>query len=336
MIPRTAKMAAEVAATLTPTQLDDYGNIILNGYATTGPNTTGKLAWQYQETTTAPLPLPSITSVQPLLRGWTTNYQEYYTQLQPNGYGVNPGDPTMFTYFNHSFSQQEGGISTFRLTAGGSRYVPGTYPAEPLSGGSGVGATADIVVTAAPDVTKGPATSASFLSAGSGYSMNNVFFANVSTAAVTGSGVGLQLNGRSFAGVLVTIFDIGQTAGQDYEVGDIVRVLPGTGTAQVTAVGYGGTVTSITVVNPGSGYKVGDSLTAFGLPDGSDFYASVAEIIPGAGAYGEPSWAQSPRRFFQNQVADFVPPTANQQAIQYSFIYPVADNPTPPPIGPLS
>jgi hypothetical protein len=35
-------MAAEVAATFTPTQLGDYGNIILNGYLESVPNTTNK------------------------------------------------------------------------------------------------------------------------------------------------------------------------------------------------------------------------------------------------------------------------------------------------------
>jgi hypothetical protein len=150
-------MAAEVATQFTSTQLEDYGNIILNGYLTTGPNTANKKAWQYKETTTAPVNLPSLTSVTLALKGWTTNYQEYYTQLPPNAYGVNPGDPTMFEYTVHSF--------------------------DPTN---------------------------------------------------------------------------------------------------------------------------------------------------------QPRWAQCPRRFFQNQVADFVPPTANQQAIQYSFIYPVADNLAPPPIGPLT
>jgi hypothetical protein len=51
---------------------------------------------------------------------------------------------------------------------------------------------------------------------------------------------------------------------------------------------------------------------------------------------GQPKWSQAPRRYFQNQVADFVPPNANQQAIAYSFIYPVADNPVPPPIDALT
>jgi len=35
-------MAAEVAATFTPTELDSLGNIIYNGYAVTGPNTTNQ------------------------------------------------------------------------------------------------------------------------------------------------------------------------------------------------------------------------------------------------------------------------------------------------------
>lgn len=104
MVPRTVQMAASVASQFTSTELYNYGNIILNGYATTGPNTIGKKAWQYKETNTAPVDLPSLTSVTPALKGWTTNYQEYYTQLQPNGYGVNPGDPTMFEYTVHSFT----------------------------------------------------------------------------------------------------------------------------------------------------------------------------------------------------------------------------------------
>ena len=103
MVPRVVQMAAEVAATFTPTQLEDYGNIILSGYATTGPNTINKKAWQYKETLTPPADLPSLTSVRPALKGWTNNYQEYYTQLPPNSYGVNSGDPTMFSYNVHSY-----------------------------------------------------------------------------------------------------------------------------------------------------------------------------------------------------------------------------------------
>jgi len=97
-------MAKAVAATFTSTQLGEYGNIILNGYATTSPNTINKKAWQYKETTTAPINLPSLTSYTPAMKGWTTNYMEYFTQRPPNTYGINPGDPTMFEFTIHSFT----------------------------------------------------------------------------------------------------------------------------------------------------------------------------------------------------------------------------------------
>jgi len=318
MIPRAVQMTAEVANTLTASELNDYGNIILSGYLTTGPNTINKKAYQWKETLTPPVNLPSLTSVRPALKSWT-QYQEYYTQLQPNGYGVNPGDPTMFGYNVHSYSQPVGGISTFRLTAGGYLYIPGTYLAEPLSGGSGIGATADIVVTATPNVTIGPATSASFLSAGTGYRFGNVFFANGPTTALTGYGTGMQINGFSQAGALVNISGVGQTGGQGYEVGDIVQVSPGTGTATVTAVGYGGTVTSITIVNPGTGYKVNDALTAYGLPDGYDFFVTVTEIVPDSGTpSGESRWSQPPSRYFGAGFS--------------AALFPKADNLVTPPI----
>lgn len=148
MIPRTVLMAQEVAAQFTSTQLEDYGNIILNGYATVGPNTTNKKAWQYKETATPPVNLPSLTSVQPALKGWTTNYQEYYTQLQPNGYGVNPGDPTMFEYSVHSFTEASGVILTLGTLQAGYGYTPGIYTNVATFGGSGAGATLDITVDA--------------------------------------------------------------------------------------------------------------------------------------------------------------------------------------------
>lgn len=171
MIPRTALMAQEIAAQFTPTQLDDYGNIILNGYPTTGPNTTGKLAWRWADRP-APGPLPTVTSVRPVLKGWTTNYQEYFTRLLPNPYNTNPGDPTMFEYTVRSFSSFEGPIATLGgngtwLTPG-TGYTPGTYTGVALTGGSGAGATADIVVVADPDIT-GYVESVTLVNPGTGY-----------------------------------------------------------------------------------------------------------------------------------------------------------------------
>jgi hypothetical protein len=139
-------MAQEVAAQFTASQLEDYGNIILNGYLEVVPNTINKKRWQYKETAGAPTNLPSLTQVQPALKGWTTNYQEYYTQLQPNGYGVNPGDPTMFEYDVHSFTPATGTITTVGGLQGGSGYFTGTHTGVPAVGGRGTGATLDITV----------------------------------------------------------------------------------------------------------------------------------------------------------------------------------------------
>ena len=168
MIPRVVQMAAEVAATFPPPQLDDYGNVILNGYLESVPNTINKKAWQYKETLTPPVDLPSLTQITPALKGWTNNYQEYYTQLQPNDYDVNPGDPTMFEYNVHSYTQATGTILTVGNLQDGYDYTPGTYTNVPTVGGSGTGATLDIVVGVG-----GVVTSAVLNAVGSGYTVGD-------------------------------------------------------------------------------------------------------------------------------------------------------------------
>lgn len=247
MIPRTVKMAAEVAAQLTLTDLDRFGNVILNGYATTGANLSGKLAWQYAETLSAPIPLPTVTSVRPALKGWTTNYMEYYTKLQPNGYGVNPGDPTGFNYNVHSFTQETGPVVSLGSVQPGSGYTPGVYTATPAIGGSGTGATLNITISPA------------------------------------------------------------------------------------------GTVALLSLNAAGVGYTVGDGFTANIGPYDSPLAVFVTGITPTSPA-GQSKWAQPPHRFNQLQVSNTTPPQYinNPTAIQYSFVYPVSDNPVPPPIDILS
>jgi hypothetical protein len=336
MVPRTVQMAKEVANLLTSTQLENYGNIILNGYATTEPNTAGKLAWQYKETTTAPVPLPNVVSVQPALRGWTTNYYEYYTKLQPNGYGVNPGDPTMFEYQVHSYAPETGSISTIGWISIGSGYTLGTYSNVSLTGGSGSGATADIVVTPTPGVVGGPVTGITLTDGGSGYG-SSVLFVNTPTGTVTGVGVGLRLDGGTdFAGSVNFVSISPGQAGAGYQTGDVVSVQGGNARVTVTSVSITGSVTGFTLVNPGTGYIAGEALSA-AIPGGSGFAAPIATLNPTSGTGGNPRWAQAPRRFFQTQVSDGTgsPADNNSEAIQYSFIYPVADNPAPPPVDTL-
>lgn len=334
MIPRVVQMAAEVASTLTAPQLEDYGNITLNGYATTGPNTVGKKAWQYKETTTPPVNLPSLTSVRPVLKGWTNNYQEYYTQLQPNGYGVNPGDPTMFEYVVHSYSSPTGSINTIGWVSNGSGYTVGSYNGIPLTGGSGTGATANLVVGPTPGVVGGPALAVSLLNGGSGYSPFSLF--NGPTTTVTGNGSGLYLSGSANGFGTVTSVAIDPSdRGTGYQTGDIVSPLGGSATVEVTSVGVSGSVTSFTLVNPGTGYTAGEALSA-AIPGGVGFGATIATINATPGTGNESNWSQAPRRLINSTVSPFVPPNTNSQAIQYSAIlYPVSDNPLPPPVDTL-
>jgi hypothetical protein len=78
-----------------------------------------------------------------------------------------------------------GTISVVNINTGGSGYVSGTYTAVPLTGGSGTGAQATIIITA------GVVTSATITTAGNGYKLyENVSASNTSLG---GSGSGLNL-----------------------------------------------------------------------------------------------------------------------------------------------
>ena len=248
MIPRTVQVAKEVAATFTAPQLKALGNVIYNGYATTGPNTANKKGWQYKETAAAPVNLPSVTDYTPVMLGWTTNYMQYYTQLGPvPGYDTTAGDPTMFDYTVHSFTPQIGAVSSLGRLQAGQLYTPGSYTNVATIGGSGVGATLNITV------------------------------------------------------------------------------------------GVDGNVTAVTLNAAGSGYAAGDGLGVASpgtIGSGYGFAVAIASVTNVSPA-GQPKWNQVPHRYFQNQVAAFVPPNNNSQAIQYSFIYPVGDNATAPPIDTL-
>jgi len=212
MNPRAVQMSKLVESILTPTQLAEYGNVLA-----------------------------------PTYRSWQNNSMQYYTQLQPNGYGVNPGDPTMFDYSVRSFTLQTGAVSSLGTVQAGQNYTPGSYTNVPTIGGFGTGATLNITVD------------------------------------VNGVVTGVTLN----------------AGGSDYSAAN------GLGVASPGPIG------------PGSGFSVA--------------VASVTSVSPA----GQPVWGQVPRRYFQNQVAPFVPPNNNSQAIPYSYMYSVSNNTTPPPIGAL-
>jgi hypothetical protein len=185
-------MAKEVSSVFSAATEKALGNVVFNGYLTVVPNTINKKRWQYKETLTAPVNLPSLTEVTPLMKGWTNNYQEYYTQLGPvPGYGTTSGDPTMFGYSVHSFTQDTGTISSLGVLQGGSGYTPGVYTNIATVGGSGTGATLNITV----DVS-GVVTLVTLNSAGSGYTAGDGLTA---APATIGAGTGFAVSVAAIA-----------------------------------------------------------------------------------------------------------------------------------------
>ena len=165
MIPRTVQMAKEVAATFTAPQLLSLGNIIYNGLVEAAPNTLNKKAWKYKETAGAAATLPSVPQITPALKGWSTNYMEYYTQLGPVPvYETTSGDPTMFNYVVHSFTTQQGAVTGLGRLQAGQGYTPGSYVNVATVSSSGVSATLNITVA-----VDGTVAAATLNAAGSGY-----------------------------------------------------------------------------------------------------------------------------------------------------------------------
>jgi len=66
-----------------------------------------------------------------------------------------------------------GGVNAFTLTSGGTLYTNGTYLAQPLTGGTGTGATADITVAG------GIVTSVVIVNRGQNYTVGNILSASI-------------------------------------------------------------------------------------------------------------------------------------------------------------
>lgn len=103
--------------------------------------------------TTATLTVTAVNTrdITPVLKGWTTNYSSYYTELAPPAPYSNtyPGmDAGGFEYMVHSFKPSTGTIANIGFTpAMGSGYTDGIYTNVATSTGRfGSGATLNIVV----------------------------------------------------------------------------------------------------------------------------------------------------------------------------------------------
>ena len=82
----------------------------------------------------------------------------------------------------------EGGVNAFAITNPGSGYTNGTYLAQPLTGGTGTGATADITVTG------GAVTSVVLVDRGQDYSVSDVLSAAIPGGSNFAMAVGTLMN----------------------------------------------------------------------------------------------------------------------------------------------
>ncbi len=81
----------------------------------------------------------------------------------------------------------QGKILTLNTLVGGTLYTPGTYNGVALTGGTGTGATANIVVSG------GAVTTVTLVNGGSGYDVGETLSAAAATIGGTGSGFTIQV-----------------------------------------------------------------------------------------------------------------------------------------------
>lgn len=158
-----------------------------------------------------------------------------------------------------------GAIYAGTITSPGSGYTNGSYTGIALDGGTGSGATVDLVISG------GVITSATINDEGTGYSNSDVM-----TVSDTSIGApGAIRTGSIFA------------AGTSYTDGTYssVALTGGSGTgAQATIVVSGGGVSSVTITDNGAGYKLNENLSADASSiggTGSGFQWEITEVTGG-------------------------------------------------------
>lgn len=164
---------------------------------------------------------------------------EWYVSLSEINYAMLTGVVGAILSGSVSDTGDIGAILTGTISNTGSAYTDGTYTATPLTGGTGTGAIATIVVSG------GVVTSVTITSPGINYSVGDIL-----TAIVPG--------GSGFAYTVAT-------TGGTYTDGTytVVPLTGGSGSgAQATIVIASQSIASVTITTPGTGYAVGDVLSA--------------------------------------------------------------------------
>jgi hypothetical protein len=237
--------------------------------------------------------------------------------FQPEAYFVPAIDPILGGDYDASTPGTNGPLLTVQnLSAAPVAAAPNTYFNVPVTGGSGTGALATVVVGAgnivtsvtitsggngyqATDINLGLLSGLNFV----GFTMDAATVSNLGSVTVSGtyspaagivtgdSGNDLVALQSRLVGVYFTVSgtndQVGSvsitTPGSGYTSGTytIATAGAGTGCTLKVVVGAGGTVTSATIVDLGSGYAVGNVLTPVGLPGGAGFTVTVTSVVAG-------------------------------------------------------
>lgn len=118
-----------------------------------------------------------------------TGVPRYYAQFQPYTYIIGPTPDSSYQtelhYYYYPVSIVQGVISSFGAITGGSGYIDGHYENVPLTGGSGLGAIADITVVS------GAVTEMEIDNGGSFYVVDDVL--SCSNSYLGGAGLGFSV-----------------------------------------------------------------------------------------------------------------------------------------------
>jgi hypothetical protein len=138
--------------------------------------------------------MTSVNGLNYVVSGYNLGLEQWYTD-NDDGLGFGPVPYTIY-----------GGAAAVQITSGGTLYTTGTYTGVALTGGTGAGAQATVVVSG------GSVVSVVVTSAGSGYLVGDILSASAASIGGTGSGfTALLTSNTSFTGGNSTLwqFDIG-------------------------------------------------------------------------------------------------------------------------------
>ena len=215
-----------------------------------------------------------------------TNIATMIVALQNLGW-IGPGAPNP----NVNLGTINAGASSVGTVVPGGSYLPNIYDLVPLTGGTGTGATAMININGAGSVgTVANDLNVNIINGGHGYTVGDVLSATTQTGVFSTTGLGsgftmtvssLATDGAVTVGAVASLGTL--WSGINYVTGTYTGVNltngHGTGAKATIVVDETGVVTTVTVTTAGTGYAVGDELSASAADLG------VAVNNPGSGLW---------------------------------------------------